>query len=69
VKTQQLASIPDSPRSARDIIDERELLRRVPVSRRTLQNWRLKGVLPFIRLPRARRVLYDWELVRRALNQ
>ena len=47
-------------------IDERELLRRVPVSRRTLFDWRYAGKLPFVNLG-GRRNLYHWPSVEAAL--
>lgn len=46
-------------------IDEKQLLARLPVSRRTLGNWRAKGILPFIKI--GRRCLYDWTSVQGAL--
>ena len=46
-------------------IDEKQLLARLPVSRRTLGNWKAKGLLPFIKI--GRRCLYDWASVQAAL--
>ena len=46
-------------------IDEKTLLARLPVSRRTLGNWKAKGILPFIKI--GRRCLYDWPSVQGAL--
>jgi hypothetical protein len=46
-------------------IDEKQLLARLPVSRRTLGNWKAKGVLPHIKI--GRRCLYDWASVQGAL--
>lgn len=46
-------------------IDERQLLARLPISRRTLGNWKAKGILPYIKI--GRRCLYDWESVQGAL--
>lgn len=48
-------------------VDEPELLRRLPVSRRTLHTWRTTGKLPFVRVPGSRRVLYFWPNVEAAL--
>jgi predicted site-specific integrase-resolvase len=48
------------------IIDEKEMLRRLPISRRTLWNWRTSGKIPYIQLG-GRRVLYDWDCVRASL--
>jgi predicted site-specific integrase-resolvase len=47
-------------------IVESELLKRVPVSRRTLFNWRCSGKLPFVNLG-GRRNLYHWPSVEAAL--
>jgi hypothetical protein len=46
-------------------IDEKKLLARLPISRRTLGNWKAKGLLPFIKI--GRRCLYDWPSVHDAL--
>lgn len=43
-------------------IDGADLLRRIPVSRRTLYHWRTTGQIPFIRLS-GRRLLYHWPTV------
>ncbi len=48
-------------------INEAELLRRLPVSRRTLHNWRRAGKIPSILI--GRRVLYCWENVADALRR
>jgi hypothetical protein len=45
--------------------DEKAILERVPVSRRTWWLWKSKGLIPYIRI--GRRVLYDWPSVREAL--
>jgi len=56
------------PSGAQDeIVDSEEFRRRVPVSRRTEFDWREKGLLPFIRPPDGRRVLYHWPTVLGAL--
>jgi hypothetical protein len=47
------------------LIDEKTLLARLPVSRRTLGNWKANGVLPYIKI--GRRCLYDWASVHGAL--
>ena len=52
-------------RSEPGFIDEKQLLARLPVSRRTLGNWKAKGMLPFIKI--GRRCLYDWASVHGAL--
>ncbi|PYJ56792.1 MAG: hypothetical protein DME24_21125 [Verrucomicrobia bacterium] len=46
-------------------IDEKRLLARLPISRRTLGNWKAKGLLPYIKI--GRRCLYDWASVQGAL--
>ena len=46
-------------------IDEKRLLARLPVSRRTLGNWKAKGILPYIKI--GRRCLYEWASVQAAL--
>lgn len=48
-------------------IDQAELLRRLPVSRRTIHNWRLAGKIPSIVI--GRRVLFCWESVAQALRR
>lgn len=53
-------------REQADFIDERELLRRVPVSRRTIFEWRGSGKIPFVHLG-GRRVLFHWPSVCEAL--
>lgn len=47
-------------------IDEVELLKRLPVSRRTLFQWRASGKLPFVRVS-GRRILFHWDSVEQAL--
>lgn len=49
------------------LLDEDALLQRLPVSRRTLHSWRTKGLLPYVRPPGGRRVLYHWPSVESAL--
>src|SRR5262249_11279714 len=48
-----------------DIIDEKELLRRIPICRRTAKNLPDQQKLPYIALNG--RILYDWPCVRQAL--
>jgi hypothetical protein len=48
-----------------EFINEKQLLARLPISRRTLGNWKAKGMLPFIKI--GRRCLYDWASVRGAM--
>jgi hypothetical protein len=54
-----------TPAGEGGFIDEKQLLARLPVSRRTLGNWKAKGILPFIKI--GRRCLYDWPSVQGAL--
>jgi predicted DNA-binding transcriptional regulator AlpA len=49
-----------------DFINERELLKRLPVSRRTLFSWRTTGKIPSVRLG-GRRVLFHWPSIEAAL--
>jgi hypothetical protein len=46
-------------------MDEKQLLAKLPISRRTLGNWKATGVLPYIKI--GRRCLYDWASVHGAL--
>jgi hypothetical protein len=46
-------------------IDEKQLLAKLPISRRTLGNWKAKGLLPYVKI--GRRCLYDWASVQGAL--
>jgi predicted site-specific integrase-resolvase len=57
----QIASTPEPA-----FIDQEELLRRLPVSRRTIFSWRSAGKIPFVRLG-GRKVLYHWKSVESAL--
>ncbi len=58
---------PQAPAGKAGFIDEKELLKRLPVSRRTLFNWRETGEIPFVRLPSTKRVLFHWPSVESAL--
>ena len=55
----------ESVRNETGFIDEKELLAKLPISRRTLGNWKTKGIIPFIKI--GRRCLYDWASVQAAL--
>jgi hypothetical protein len=46
-------------------MDEKQLLAKLPISRRTLGNWKTAGVIPYIKI--GRRCLYDWTSVHGAL--
>lgn len=54
-----------APRDVRAFIDEMELLRRIPVSRRTIFNWRQAGKIPFVAI--GKRIIFHWETVERAI--
>jgi len=47
------------------ILAEKQILARIPVSRRTLFNWRASGKIPSIKI--GRRNLYHWPSVEAAL--
>jgi hypothetical protein len=49
----------------RAFMDEKQLLAKLPISRRTLGNWKAKGIIPHIKI--GRRCLYDWASVQGAL--
>jgi hypothetical protein len=71
----QLETKPNEPKSEHNaaqpitagFIDEKELLTRLPVSRRTLWQWRATGKIPCVRVPGGRRVLFHWPSVEAAL--
>lgn len=48
-------------------LDFKQLCQRVPLSERTLREAIKRRQIPHIRLPGARRLLFDWETVRVAL--
>ena len=55
-----------TPVGAAGFIDEKQLLARLPISRRTLFNWRTTGKIPCVRLG-GRRILFHWPSVEAAL--
>ncbi|MGO9001245.1 MAG: helix-turn-helix transcriptional regulator [Limisphaerales bacterium] len=55
-----------TPAGEAGFIDEKQLLARLPVSRRTLFNWRTTGKIPCVRLG-GRRILFHWPSVEAAL--
>jgi len=57
----------NAPAAVPGFIDEKELLTRLPVSRRTLWQWREDGKIPCVRLSGGRRVIYHWPSVEAAL--
>jgi len=50
---------------AAGFINEKQLLARIPVSRRTLFNWRASGKIPHVKI--GRRNLFHWPSVEAAL--
>ena len=53
-------------RSESGFIDQKQFLARLPISRRTLFNWRTTGKIPCVRLG-GRRILFHWPSVEAAL--
>jgi predicted site-specific integrase-resolvase len=49
-----------------NFIDVKQLLAKLPISRRTLFNWRTSGKIPCVRLG-GRRILFHWPSVEAAL--
>ena len=69
----KLAAIPakynpryESGEELKTFLDEKELLKRIPVSRRTLFAYRNSGKIPCVRLG-GRRILFHWPSVEAAL--
>ncbi len=54
-----------SPPGLSPFVNYTEILQLVPVCRRTLENWKKKGILPYIKI--GRRTLYHLESVKSAL--
>jgi predicted site-specific integrase-resolvase len=63
----RIKAIRDVPPHDGGFLSEVQILPRLGVSRRTLANWRTRGLIPYIRPPGSRRILFDWESVRAAL--
>jgi predicted DNA-binding transcriptional regulator AlpA len=55
-----------APSSAAGFLNQKQLLARLPISRRTLFNWRMTGKIPCVRLG-GRRILFHWPSVEAAL--
>jgi hypothetical protein len=55
-----------APSTAAGFLNQKQLLARLPISRRTLFNWRMTGKIPCVRLDR-RRLLFHWPSVEAAL--
>jgi hypothetical protein len=55
-----------APSSATGFLNQKQLLTRLPISRRTLFNWRTTGKIPCVRLG-GHRILFHWPSVEAAL--
>jgi predicted site-specific integrase-resolvase len=67
IETQTESNPSNAPANGPVFIDEKELLARLPVSRRTLWQWREDGKIPCVRVPGGRRVIYHLPSVEAAL--
>jgi predicted site-specific integrase-resolvase len=67
IETQTESKTSNTPATTPGFIDEKELLARLPVSRRTLWQWREDGKIPCVRVPGGRRVIYHMPSVEAAL--
>jgi predicted site-specific integrase-resolvase len=61
----QMADQQTAPQGEAGFINEKQLLARLPVSRRTLFNWRMEGKIPYVKINR--RCLFHWPSVEAAL--
>ena len=57
----------DAGTASEPFVDEKVILQRVPISRRTLYVWRESGKVPFIKVPGSRRVVFHWASFEQAL--
>jgi excisionase family DNA binding protein len=64
----KLSATPPSPGDAEAFITTEELSHRLRCSVGTIQNWRRKGLLPWIASP-GRLVLFSWPDVREAMRR
>jgi hypothetical protein len=55
----------ESDKELKAFLDEKEMLRRLPISRRTLFNWRASGKIPHLKI--GRRNLFHWPSIEAAL--
>ncbi len=62
----RLDALENCARGEPNFINEKQLLARLPVSRRTLFSWRMTGKIPSVRLG-GRRILFHWPSVEAAL--
>jgi len=58
-------SIETAPASGDTFLDEKQILARIPICRRTLFNWRSSGKIPHLKI--GRRNLFHWPSVEAAL--
>jgi hypothetical protein len=61
-----LDTLENGVRGEPNFINEKQLLAKLPISRRTLFNWRTSGKIPYVR-PGGRRILFHWPSVEAAL--
>jgi hypothetical protein len=61
-----LEALENGVRGEPNFIDEKQLLARLPICRRTLFKWRMSGKIPCVRLG-GRRILFHWPSVEAAL--
>jgi hypothetical protein len=54
-----------APSSAAGFLNQKQLLARLPVSRRTLFSWRVTGKIPHVKI--GRRILFHWPSCEAAL--
>lgn len=62
---QKTAEQPTATPEDADFIDTEAVLRRLPICRKTLHNWRRDNKIPYIQT--GRRVIYHWPSVQSAL--
>ena len=61
-----LDTLENGVRGESNFINQKQLLARLPISRRTLFNWRTSGKIPSVRLGGSR-ILFHWPSVEAAL--
>jgi hypothetical protein len=61
-----LDTLENDVRGEQNFINEKQLLVKLPISRRTLFNWRMAGKIPCVRLG-GRRILFHWPSIEAAL--
>lgn len=60
-----LGALENGVRGEQNFINEKQLLAKLPVSRRTLFSWRASGKIPHVKI--GRRILFHWSSVEAAL--